>query len=410
MPERRPADGRLSRGRAGCSVGGRSRCTGTPPRSTSCCSTASATAIPRTISRWAARGMARCCGPSRAGISPACCRAIEEGYFDSLGVHAIWMTPFVEQIHGSVDEGTGKTYGFHGYWTRDWTAVDPALGTQDELRAVVDAAHRRGIRVIMDAVINHTGPPTAQDPAWPDDWVRTAPNCAYRDYATTVDCTLVATLPDIRTERDAPVALPPALLEKWEREGRREREVARARRVLHAHRPPAGSEVLHHQVADRLGARVRVRRVPDRHGEAFRRDGRRRAQGRGRSRARRVAARRIRGRAGTTCRSTWWGRCTAGSPAKAGTTTSATGRWTTSRTGTTRSSTSGSRRDAAGSLDSLFAGYAAPASRADSERRRDSQLCELARRRLALRRRAQGSHGRRHPPPARPGGRADLLR
>jgi len=37
------------------------------------------------------------------------------------------MTPFVEQIHGSVDEGTGKTYGFHGYWTRDWTAVDPAL-------------------------------------------------------------------------------------------------------------------------------------------------------------------------------------------------------------------------------------------------------------------------------------------
>ncbi|HET7039842.1 MAG TPA: alpha-amylase family glycosyl hydrolase, partial [Gemmatimonadales bacterium] len=42
---------------------------------------------------------------------------LREGYFDSLGVTAIWMTPFVEQIHGSVDEGTGKTYGFHGYWT-----------------------------------------------------------------------------------------------------------------------------------------------------------------------------------------------------------------------------------------------------------------------------------------------------
>ena len=66
---------------------------------------------------------------------------IEQGYFDSLGVSAIWLTPFVEQIHGSVDEGTGKTYGFHGYWTRDWTAVDPALGTADDLRAVVDAAH-----------------------------------------------------------------------------------------------------------------------------------------------------------------------------------------------------------------------------------------------------------------------------
>ena len=153
-------------------------------------------------------------------------RTIEEGYFDSLGVDAIWMTPFVEQIHGSVDEGTGKTYGFHGYWTRDWTAVDPTVGSAEELHAVVAAAHRRGIRVIMDAVINHTGPPTAQDPAWPADWVRTTPNCAYRDYASTVDCTLVATLPDIRTERDEPVALPPPLLEKWEQEGRREREVA----------------------------------------------------------------------------------------------------------------------------------------------------------------------------------------
>jgi alpha-amylase len=151
---------------------------------------------------------------------------IEEGYFDSLGVNAIWMTPFLEQIHGSLEEGTGKTYGYHGYWTRDWTAVDPALGAKDDLRAVVDAAHRHGIRVLMDAVINHTGAMTRQDPPWPDDWVRTGPNCSYRDYTTTVDCTLVATLPDLRTERDDPVALPPALLEKWQREGRRDRELA----------------------------------------------------------------------------------------------------------------------------------------------------------------------------------------
>jgi alpha-amylase len=151
---------------------------------------------------------------------------LEEGYFDSLGVTAIWMTPFVEQIHGSVDEGTGRTYGYHGYWTRDWSAVEPALGTEDDLRAVVDAAHRRGIRVLMDAVINHPGPVTPQDPAWPDDWVRTDPNCTYRSYATTVDCRLVPTLPDIRTDRDEPVTLPPALTEKWTREGRLDREVA----------------------------------------------------------------------------------------------------------------------------------------------------------------------------------------
>jgi len=151
---------------------------------------------------------------------------LEQGYFDSLGVDAIWLTPFVEQIHGSVDEGTGKSYGFHGYWTRDWTAVDPALGTADELRALVDAAHRRGIRVLMDAVLNHTGPVTPDDPQWPDDWVRTGPQCTYRSFETNTACTLVANLPDLRTERDEPVALPPGLVAKWQREGRLDAERA----------------------------------------------------------------------------------------------------------------------------------------------------------------------------------------
>jgi alpha-amylase len=151
---------------------------------------------------------------------------LEAGYFDSLGVSAIWMTPFLEQVHGSTDEGTGKTYGYHGYWTRDWTAVDPALGTMDDLRAVVDAAHRRGIRVLMDAVINHTGPVTPIDPQWPDAWVRTEPRCGFRDYATTVDCALVANLPDIRTDSDEPVDLPGTLTAKWEQEGRLAQELA----------------------------------------------------------------------------------------------------------------------------------------------------------------------------------------
>jgi alpha-amylase len=153
-------------------------------------------------------------------------RKVEEGYFDSLGVNVLWLTPFVEQIRGSTDEGTGKTYAYHGYWARDWTAVDPALGTRDDLRALVDAAHRHGIRVLMDAVINHTGPATPEDPPWPDDWVRSGPRCTYQSYATTVDCTLVDNLPDIRTDRDAPVELPPFLVEKWRREGRLDGERA----------------------------------------------------------------------------------------------------------------------------------------------------------------------------------------
>lgn len=152
-------------------------------------------------------------------------KKIEEGYFDNLGITAIWFTPVVEQIHGGVDEGTGFTYGFHGYWTKDWTQLDPNFGTEKDLAEMVDKAHRRGIRVILDVVINHTGPMTEQDPLWPD-WVRTGPQCTYTSYESTIKCTLVKNLPDILTDSNEPVDLPPFLVEKWKREGRYEKEMA----------------------------------------------------------------------------------------------------------------------------------------------------------------------------------------
>lgn len=150
---------------------------------------------------------------------------IKEGYFRDLGVDAIWITPPVEQIHGATDEGTGKSYAFHGYWARDFTALDANLGTEDDLRTLVDTAHANGIRVLLDVVMNHTGPVTAQDPVWPSGWVRTAPACTYKDVKSTTDCTLVKNLPDIRTDSNANVALPPALAAKWKKEGRYQREV-----------------------------------------------------------------------------------------------------------------------------------------------------------------------------------------
>jgi len=150
---------------------------------------------------------------------------VRDGYFSNLGVNAIWLTPLIENIHGSTDEGTGKSYGFHGYWARDFTALDAAFGSEDELRALVDSAHAKGIRVIFDVVLNHTGPVTAQDPVWPKSWVRTGPKCTYKDAPTTINCTLVENLPDILTGSDQNVELPPQLVAKWKREGRYEREV-----------------------------------------------------------------------------------------------------------------------------------------------------------------------------------------
>jgi alpha-amylase len=150
---------------------------------------------------------------------------LDEGYFDKLGVTAIWFTPIVEQIHDATDEGSGVSYGFHGYWTRDWTALDPNFGTEADLAELVDKAHARGIRIIMDGVINHTGPVTNKDSVWPSDWVRTEPTCEYKDYASTITCTLVKNLPDIKTESEQAVDLPPFLVEKWKKEGRYEQEV-----------------------------------------------------------------------------------------------------------------------------------------------------------------------------------------
>ena len=73
-------------------------------------------------------------------------------YVRDLGATAIWVTPpFVQRTT------QGATAGYNGYWGIDFTRVDPHLGTNDEFRAFVDAAHARGLRVVLDVVANHTG-------------------------------------------------------------------------------------------------------------------------------------------------------------------------------------------------------------------------------------------------------------
>ncbi|MBR9855201.1 MAG: alpha-amylase [Algicola sp.] len=152
-------------------------------------------------------------------------KKIEEGYFTDLGINAIWFTPVVEQIHGATDEGTGNTYGYHGYWAKDWTSIDPNFGTKKDLENLVKTAHKNGIRILLDVVLNHTGPVTEKDPVWPDDWVRTGPKCEFTTYENTTACTLVENLPDILTESNEAVELPDALLAKWKNEGRLSKEL-----------------------------------------------------------------------------------------------------------------------------------------------------------------------------------------
>ena len=161
-------------------------------------------------------------GGDLAGVT----QKIESGYFNDLGVNAIWLTPLVEQIHAGTDEGTGFTYGYHGYWAKDWTVLDPNFGTHQELKTMIETAHKRGIRVLLDAVVNHHGPETPQDGIWPEDWVRRWPTCTHDSYAATTACNLVENLPDVLTESNQEVALPPQLVAKWKQEGRLEQEQA----------------------------------------------------------------------------------------------------------------------------------------------------------------------------------------
>ncbi len=150
---------------------------------------------------------------------------IEDGYFTRLGIDAIWMTPLIEQVHG-YDESAGLTYSYHGYWPKDWTAVDANYGSEADLRKMIATAHKHNIKVLIDVIINHTGPATKSDWSWPSDWIRTTPICNWTTYQQNIQCALATSLTDIKTESEANVELPPQLLSKWKKEGRIKQELA----------------------------------------------------------------------------------------------------------------------------------------------------------------------------------------
>ena len=87
-------------------------------------------------------------------------------YIRSLGVNAIWVSSPVEQSHGWVGGGPMgmyQYYAYHGYYALDFTSIDANMGTVEDFRTFVNEAHKRGIRVLIDVVMNHTGYATLKD-------------------------------------------------------------------------------------------------------------------------------------------------------------------------------------------------------------------------------------------------------
>lgn len=170
-------------------------------------------------------------------------------YFDKLGVNAIWITAPYEQAHGWVGgkNGAFPHYAFHGYYTLDWTSMDQNMGTVEELRTFVNACHSKGIRVIMDVVMNHVGYNNTQDmvtfsygytehkengwlaktggkweandtvewdnsywDTWFGPWIRSFGYASGSEYGGSC-----GGLPDVKTELTSSVGMAPVLVKKW---------------------------------------------------------------------------------------------------------------------------------------------------------------------------------------------------
>ena len=192
-------------------------------------------------------------GGDFAGVT----QSIEEGYFDNLGVNAIWISAPYEQTHGYCDSGKGFAhYSYHGYYVLDYTETDANFGTKEEFKTLVDTAHEHGIRVIMDIVMNHTGYNTVADMEqfgtlldgaldfkykltdvgevndhidyktseedwgkwWSNDWIRSGLP-GYTEGAGGDLTMSLSGLPDFRTEQTKDVTIPPILKTKWTQEG-----------------------------------------------------------------------------------------------------------------------------------------------------------------------------------------------
>lgn len=83
-------------------------------------------------------------------------------YLQDLGVNTIWITPIVKNVEGVAVTGEGSdkvpyNAAYHGYWASDFTKLNPTLGTTKEFETMISEAHKRGMRIMVDIVVNHAG-------------------------------------------------------------------------------------------------------------------------------------------------------------------------------------------------------------------------------------------------------------
>jgi neopullulanase len=133
--------------------------------------------------------------------------AVQSGYLSGLGVRALWLSPVVTNPSGGylADDNVHRVTGYHGYWPIKAREVDPRLGGNAALKSLVRAAHAKGIRVLLDYVVNHVHEEHEYFKAHPE-WFRTGcvcgtANCDWTDKR--LECLFAPYLPDVNWSQPA---------------------------------------------------------------------------------------------------------------------------------------------------------------------------------------------------------------
>ena len=124
-------------------------------------------------------------------------------YLKDLGINTIWLTPIVENVtegQATTDKEVPATYGYHGYWASDFTSLNQHLGTPAEFQELVDEAHARGMKIMVDVVLNHAGYNTEKLEQF-NNMFRTEDKTVKGDYILSSDQS--SGLPDFVTEEAA---------------------------------------------------------------------------------------------------------------------------------------------------------------------------------------------------------------